>query len=589
VSERAIRGGGVLPVWWQTGRRTPLWWLVLFGGSALLAADTVLNFERHTYPARFLVIGNAGQIAEFAVGLLFWMWRPRNIVGPLLALWPLLSLCNDVAPIFSYSRPAWTVFVLLTGLYGAVYVNAVLLFPSGRLRSRYEAVVIAFVYAVLWLHLALPVLLFDGFPGAPPFLHTWLYVGHSWSGLGTWLDVWAVAGIATIVVVDYLLVARVVRAAPGVRRRLLPLVAVFVVLWTFVFVFTSLITLGVAHPAQWVLYPFTAVYGLSALAAAAGLAAVRRRRGDVADLVVELDRVRAGDVRERLSQVLGDPSVVVALWSPEREAWLDGSEHEVSIPVDGSRGVSYVGDRRGVVIHDRDLLDQPRLVEAAGSAALLALENDRLQAQLRAQMAEVRESRTRLVEGDDRERRRLQHTLRDRVQVPLAELQAGLAGLSGRVDETGAPLLAEVREELTVALAELDELAHGIHPSVLDEAGLAGALQTLAARTPVPVDVRSCAQRLPEPVEAAAYFLVAEALANVARHSRATKASVELQSDRGLARIEIRDDGIGGADPDGGSGLRGLSDRVSALGGKLRVSSPPGGGTTLLAEIPCPS
>jgi signal transduction histidine kinase len=281
--------------------------------------------------------------------------------------------------------------------------------------------------------------------------------------------------------------------------------------------------------------------------------------------------------------------VVVALWSAEREAWLDGSGQEVSIPGDGSRGVSYVGDGRGVVIHDRDLLDQPRLVEAAGSAALLALENDRLQARLRAQMAEVRESRTRLVEGDDRERRRLQQHLRDRVQLPLAELEAGLAGLSGRVDETGKPLLAEVREELTVALAELDELAHGIHPSVLDEAGLAGALQTLAARTPVPVDVRSCRQRLPQPVEAAAYFLVAEALANVARYSRATRASVEVQSDRGLARIEIRDDGIGGADPAGGSGLRGLSDRVSALGGKLRVSSPPGGGTILLAEIPCPS
>ena len=222
------------------------------------------------------------------------------------------------------------------------------------------------------------------------------------------------ARIATIVVVDRVLVARVVRAAPGVRRRLLPLVAVFVVLWTFVFVFTSLVTLGVADEAEWVLYPFTAVYGLSALAAAVGLAAVRRKRGDVADLVVELDSVRPGDVRERLAQVLGDPSALVALWSAEREAWLDESGQQVSIPANGARGVSYVGDGRGVVIHDRDLLDQPRLVEAAGSAALLALENNRLQAQLRLQIAEVRESRIRLVEGDDRERRRLQRELRGR-------------------------------------------------------------------------------------------------------------------------------------------------------------------------------
>jgi signal transduction histidine kinase len=589
MTEGATRSGHWLPVWWRTGRRTPLWWVVLVGGSTLLAADSVLTFERHTSPARFLVMGNAGQIAEFTVGLLFWMWRPRNVVGPLLALWPLLALSNDVPSLFDYSQWSWTVFVALTGLYGAVYVNAVLLFPSGRLRSRYDAVVIALVYAVLWLHLALPVLLFGGFPGAPPFLHSLLDVGHSWSGLGTWLNIWAVGTIATIVVVDCLLVARVVRAAPGARRRLMPLVGVFVVLWTFVFVFTSLVTLGVVHETQWALYPFTAVYGLSALAAAVGLAAVRRKRGDVADLVVQLDSVRSGDVRERLAQVLGDPSVVMAVRSAERDAWIDESEREVSIPVDGSRGVTYVGDGRGVVVHDRDLLDQPRLVEAAGSAALLALENDRLQARLRAQMAAVHASRTRLVEGDDRERRRLQRDLRARVELQLLELQAGLSTLSGRLDATGDSLLAKVRDELTVALSELDDLAHGIHPALLVEAGLAGALQTLAARTSVPVDVRSCPGRLPESVETAAYFLVAEALANVARYSRATRASVEVQAGRGLARIEIRDDGIGGADPDGGSGLRGLSDRVSALGGKLRVNSPPEGGTTLLAEIPCPS
>jgi signal transduction histidine kinase len=397
-----------------------------------------------------------------------------------------------------------------------------------------------------------------------------------------------VAGIATIVLVDCLLVTRVVRAAPGVRRRLLPLVAVFVVLWTFVFVFTSLVILGAAQEAEWALYLYSSVYGVSAVAAAAaGLAAVRRRRGDVADLVVELDKVRSGDVQERLAHVLGDPSVSMALWSAERETWLDERGSEVFVPIDGSRGVSYIGDGRAMAIHHRDLLDQPRLVEAAGSAALLALENHRLQARLRAQVAEVRKSRARLVEGDDRERQRLQRALRSRVQLQLGELQAGLAALSGRLDDTGESLLAEVRNELTVALAELGELAHGIHPIVLDEAGLAGALQTLAERAPVPVDVRSCRERLPESIETAAYFLVAEALVNVARYSCATRASVEVQWDRGLARIEIRDDGIGGANPASGSGLSGLSDRVSALGGKLRVNSPPGGGTAVLAEIPC--
>lgn len=586
VSERATRGRRPVPVWWQTGRRTPLWWAVFAGGSALLAYVIDVEAKRHVLPRPDLVLASAGQVAEFAVGLAFWMWRPRNPVGPLLTLWPLLAVTTDLPYDFLGSQLAWTGFLATAGLYGAVYVNAVLLFPSGRLRSRSVILVVACVYAVLWAH-HLPILLFDGWPGAPPFLHSLLYAGHTWSGMKTWLNVWAVAGIVTIAVVDFLLLVRVWRAPPGARRRLLPLIAVFVVLWTFVFVYTSLVTLGVEPETVWALYVYSSVYGLSAVAAAIGLSLVRRRRGDVADLVVALDQVRSGDVRERLAQVLGDPSVVVALWSTERGAWVDEHRHEVTVPADGSRGVTHVGDGRAVVVHDRDLLDQPRLVEAAGSAALLALENDRLQAELRAQMAQVRASRARLVEGDDRERRRLQSALRSKVQLQLGELHAGLASLSDRLDDTGESLLAEVRDELAAARAELDELAHGIHPTVLGEAGLAGALRTLAARTPVPVEVRSCRERLPEPVETAAYFVVAEALANVARYSQATKASVEVRNEQGLARIEIRDDGVGGADPDSGSGLRGLSDRVAALGGRLRVSSPPGGGTTLLAEIPC--
>jgi hypothetical protein len=172
------QGGHWPPVWWQTGRRTPLWWLVFVGGSVLLAVETLLEVQRKTLPFPDLGLALAGQVAEFTVGLLFWMWRPRNIVGPLLALWPLLALTTDLPAIFLGSRTAWRVFLLTAGLYGAVYVNAVLLFPSGRLQSRRMILVVACVYAVLWAHW-LPVLLFNGWPGAPPFLHSWLYVGHS--------------------------------------------------------------------------------------------------------------------------------------------------------------------------------------------------------------------------------------------------------------------------------------------------------------------------------------------------------------------------------------------------------------------------
>ena len=306
-------------------------------------------------------------------------------------------------------------------------------------------------------------------------------------------------------------------------------------LWTFVFVFTSLVTLGVADPAEWALYPF-AVSPVGTSAAA--LPATRRRRGDVADLVVELDKVRAGDVRERLGQVLGDPSVVVALWSAEREAWLDGSGHAVSIPVDGSHGVSYVGSSGGVMIHDRDLLDQPRLVGAAGPAALLALGNDPLGGRLRGQMAEVRESRMRLVEGDDRERRRLQHTLRDTVQVRLGELQPHWRALrpAGR-DRRAAARQGARRANRRARRAR--RAGAGIHPSVLDEVGLADThCEALAARTPVPVDVRSWPAGFPTTGRGGRLLPHRRSAARTSQHSGATRASVEVQSDQGLAQIE---------------------------------------------------
>jgi signal transduction histidine kinase len=196
----------------------------------------------------------------------------------------------------------------------------------------------------------------------------------------------------------------------------------------------------------------------------------------------------------------------------------------------------------------------------------------------------------RIIEASDTERRRLERNLHDGAQQRLVALMVGLrlvqAELKSRPDEARR-LLETLTEELGEALTELRELAQGIHPAVLTERGLGAALEVLGSRTPLPValDVR-LPERLPEPVETAAYYAVSEALANVVKHSHASRASVRVARPDGLVTIEISDDGVGGADADRGSGLRGLRDRVDTLDGVLRLESSPGRGTLIRVELP---
>jgi PAS domain S-box-containing protein len=200
--------------------------------------------------------------------------------------------------------------------------------------------------------------------------------------------------------------------------------------------------------------------------------------------------------------------------------------------------------------------------------------------------ADLAASRARIVQAGDSERRRLERNLHDGAQQRLVSL-ALMLRLAARRHPDDADL-ANAGEELSHALKELRELARGIHPAVLTERGLEPAVRALADRAPLPVELDVCIQeRLPDPVEAAAYYVVAEALTNVAKYAQASGVSVELERGNGHACIEVRDDGIGGAVPGRGSGLRGLADRVEALGGRLIVDSPAGAGTTLRAEIPC--
>jgi PAS domain S-box-containing protein len=206
------------------------------------------------------------------------------------------------------------------------------------------------------------------------------------------------------------------------------------------------------------------------------------------------------------------------------------------------------------------------------------------------QEAELRRSRARLVEASDVERRRLERNLHDGAQQRLVSLSLMLRLAQARVeDDPGQAerLLGQASDELAQALEELRELARGIHPAVLSDRGLGAALEALLSRTPLAVDLDLLEDRLPEPVEAAAYYVVSEALANVAKYAEASSVAVSIASVNGHAVVEIADDGVGGADPAKGSGLRGLVDRVEALDGNLRVESPPGKGTRIRVEIPC--
>jgi PAS domain S-box-containing protein len=214
----------------------------------------------------------------------------------------------------------------------------------------------------------------------------------------------------------------------------------------------------------------------------------------------------------------------------------------------------------------------------------------RLNAELNARLEELAASRARIVTAGDVARRRLERNLHDGAQQRLVTLSLSLRVARTKLDSDPAAAraaLAEATDELAFALDELRELARGLHPAILSERGLRAAVETLAGRVPVPVEIVDIPdERLPEQVEAAAYYLIAEALTNVTKYAQASTVRVHVVESDGSVLVEVSDDGVGGADPAGGSGLRGLADRVEALGGSLDVVSPAGAGTSLRAEIP---
>jgi signal transduction histidine kinase len=571
-------------------------------GAALCAAMMVGAIHQHALSAEKASVHYGGGLIGITVGLLVWERRPHSRIGPLMTALPLAGALGELPLVFPASALAVTVGYAAIHLDAPLFAHLTLSYPSGRLASRLDRTFVAIVYGFALVS-ALPFLLFysprstydpvvwDCPSCAIPFTHV------------AWYDVTgirhALDGIMAVLVFGFLglLIRKVVRVSAAARRIVLPLLAVtfFLAARLGVEVGLSLVGSSTNFWTSSTMFWSETIGELAIpLALGAGLLWGRSARGAVADLVVELEETPPGSVRDVLARTLGDPALELALWLPERASYVDAAGRPVQLPApESGRAVTILGAADAPVaalVHDPALLEQQALLRSTAAAAKLALENERLHAELRMQLDEVRASRARIVDAGDEERRRLERDLHDGAQQRLLGLGLALQLVRSELGSGAngaAVLLGEAEAELGAALDELRELAQGIHPAVLTEHGLGPALRTLAARSRVPVEIQAVpTERLPAPVEAAAYFVVSEALANVAKHANASTVSVRVACHDGSLVVEVEDDGLGGADPKAGSGLAGLADRVHALDGRLTMRSSAGCGTRLCAELP---
>ena len=523
-------------------------------------------------------------------GLIAWQLRRDSRVGPLMTLTGFVFLSEAILSGVD-SSVAYTLSQWAGNWWTPLFAALVLSFPSGRLSSRIDwAIVGAFTFGAVVLQLVW--LFFLPFP--PGKENVFLISADP--DLANVIDRFEASFNATVgLALAVIAISRWLRAAPPLRRLLLPTLAGGVTaLILVVTIYYDVITGEFIRSSQQI---FAVLLVSVPLAFLFGMLRQQLARAGMADLVVALQRApESHRLSDALAKALGDPSLVLGYWLPRFDAYVDAEGSPVALPQEGSgRATTFVdndGHHIAALVHDSALAHQPDLLEVVCAAANVALERERLQAELEARIVELQASRERIVSAGDAERRRLERNLHDGAQQRLVAIALQLSLLKGRIQSdpaTAEQLATSAGDELALSLAELRELARGIHPAVLEH-GLAAALDSLAARASVPTKVLfEASERLPEPVELAAYFVASEALANVAKYAHATTVSMRVWRTAAIANIEIADDGIGGADDTGGSGLRGLADRVEALEGHLRVSSPVGAGTVVTAELPCGS
>jgi len=518
-------------------------------------------------------------------GVIAWWRRPASRLGPLMAAGGLASAFSGWQ--LAESAGPYTFGAAFDIVPAALFIHVCLAFPDGRLRSKFEGALVGVAYASA-VGLQLVKLALGGVDPA------------------NLVDVWRQPDLVAMVEdVQLLSLSACCMLALAVlmgrrrrlgrpRRRAIAFVidsfALALVMIAALFVMAAFELPGFREVQRVTLF----VVGLSPLAFLLGLLDARLARSAVGDLIVEL-RSEPGphDLRDALAHALRDPSLTLAYWLPSFQTYVDVNGRPVRLPDDDTRTATLIdreGEHVAALVHDPALDDEHQLLEGVGATAGMSLENARLQAELRARVEELRGSRARVIDAGQKERQLLERDLHDGAQQRLIALSLRLSLL-----KKSLPNEPEVRQELDAArseialsLEELRDVARGIHPAVLSGHGLAVAVESLSAHAPLPVQLEMCVEdRLPERVEVAAYYVVSESLANVAKHAHASKARVSLERRDDYLVVEIVDDGDGGADTERGSGLRGLADRVEALGGRLRVWTPLGGGTRVQAEIPC--
>jgi signal transduction histidine kinase len=563
-------------------------WVGLWAATAAASFVALIPvlFDRGPPQPGYEVIHTLSGVSFAACGLVAWRRRPDSAVGRLLTLagWGVL-----VAPIlYQVDSPlTFTIATLVNEMWIIVYVTLILSFVSGgRLVSTVDRVLVGmFIAALVVLQFA--VMLFLDHEDN-------LLLVRPDAGIANALTKvqWAVLIVAALGVA-FVTAARWRSASRPRRRALLPSLAGSVSGVLFAAWLTTLLVESPVIPLVWILN--TALLTVPA-ALLWGLLRSRLARGGLADLFRELGTRRGVSLEAGLAKTLGDPSLVLAYRVPGGRSYIDGSGYPVAPPPPGgdrtAAPIERDGRDLGMLVYDASLEDDPELVEAVAATAAIALDDARLQAESEGRLAELRASRERIVAAGDAERRRLERNLHDGAQQRLVSVALQLRMAQGRIRADPAraeQLITSATEELSQSLEELRELARGIHPAVLNH-GLRAALTSLASRASVATAVSfESPERLPEPVELAAYFVACEALANVAKYAQATQATVRVSRLDGLVVVEIADDGVGGADESVGTGLQGLADRVAALDGTLRILSPRGRGTVVTAELPCES
>src|SRR4051812_22602187 len=568
--------------------RSPWFWLALWVSAAAagFVAQIPALFDRGPPVAANDVFHNLSGVSFAACGLVAWRRRPDSAVGPMLTATGFGVLLSAILGHVDSSL-AFTLVLLFGELWIALYAALILSFVTGgRLTTTIDVLLVeAFVFGLLVMQFAVQLFL----PDERNLLLVWPDTGIADALTHLQFAVLAIASLGVVVVTAN----RWRVASPPRRRALLPSLggslsgALYSANLTALIMGAPSVALMTALNAALLTVPAALLWGLLRS---------RLARGGLAELFRELGTLRGVRLEAGLAKVLGDPGLVLAYRVPGERSYIDGRGQPVALPVPGDDCAAAPVERDGrelaMLIHDASLDDDPELVGAVAAAAAIALDDARLHAESEDRLRELRASRERIVAAGDAERRRLERNLHDGAQQRLVFVALQLRMIQTRLETDPAQakqLATSAGEELSRALEDLRELARGIHPSVLNH-GLKAALDSLASRSVVPTKVSFLArERLPEPVELAAYFVACEALANVAKYAQATQASVRVSRRDGVAVIEIRDDGIGGADETVGTGLQGLADRVAALDGTLRIRSPRGTGTVVTADLPCAS